>query len=129
MFSPIALSTNSNSNCKRRRFLKPPSHSTTASVVPANNGLGSRCSSAVVAGAVTVRVVVALVRPNLFTVAGLKAHEQPKERTPEHVNAIDPLKAAFAVIVRMIEPLPPLGTVMVGTGDVIAKAGGGRLMT
>ena len=129
MLIPIALSTNSNSNCKRRRFLKPPSHSTTASVVPANNGLGSRCSSAVVAGTVIVSVVVALARANVVTVGGLKAHVAPTGRNPEQLNAIEPLNAAFAVIVRMIDPLPPAGTVMVGSGDVIVKAGGGRLMT
>lgn len=129
MLVPIALNANSNSNCKRQRFLKPPSHSTTASIVPANNGLGSRCSSAVVAGTVIVSVVVALARANVVTVGGLKAHVAPTGRNPEQLNAIEPLNAAFAVIVRMIDPLPPAGTVMVGSGDVIVKAGGGRLMT
>ena len=74
-------------------------------------------------------VVVALARASVVTDAGLKAHVAPTGRNPEQLNAIEPLNAAFAVIVRMIDPLPPAGTVMVGSGDVIAKAGGGRLMT
>jgi hypothetical protein len=76
MLVPMALRTSSTNNCKRRRFLKPPSHSMAASIVPANNGLGPRWSSAV-AGAVTVSVVVALARASVVTVAGLKAHEAP----------------------------------------------------
>jgi hypothetical protein len=78
---------------------------------------------------VTVSVVVVLARASVVTVAGLKVHVAPTGRNPEQLNAIDPLKAAFAVIVRVIGPLPPAGTVMVGPEDVIVKAGGGRLIT
>jgi hypothetical protein len=78
---------------------------------------------------VTVSVVVALARASVVTVAGLKAHEAPTGKNPEQLKEIEPLKAAFAVIVRVIDPVPPAGTVIVGSGDVIAKAGGGRLMT
>jgi hypothetical protein len=115
--------------CRRRRFLSPPIHSSAANVPPANSGLGLRCTAAVVAGAVTVRVVVALARASVVTVVGLKAQEAPTGRNPEQLKAIEPLNAAFAVIVRVTDPLPPAGTVMIGFEEVMVNAGGGKLMT
>jgi hypothetical protein len=40
MLSPIALTTNSSSICKRRRFLRPRKHNAAANMVPDESGLG-----------------------------------------------------------------------------------------
>jgi hypothetical protein len=82
----------------------------------------------VAAGAVTVSVVVAVTPASVVTVVGLKAHVAPTGRNPEHANPVEPLNAAFAVIVRVTDPLPPAGMVTVELDDVIVKAGGGRVM-
>jgi hypothetical protein len=77
----------------------------------------------------TVRVVVPVARAKVVTVVGLKEQEAPTGRNPEQLKEIDPLNAAFAVIVRVTEPLPPAGTVMVWLEEVMVNAGGGKLMT
>jgi hypothetical protein len=77
---------------------------------------------------VTVSVVWAVARAKLVTVVGLKAQDAPTGRNPEQLKAIDPLKAAFAVSVRVAEPVPPAGTEMVEGEDVIVKAGAGRVI-
>jgi hypothetical protein len=79
---------------------------------------------------VTASVVVPLVPATVVIVLlGLKAHVAPTGKNPEQVNAVEPLNAAFAVIVKVTDPLPPAGMVTVGFEDVIVKAGGGRVMT
>jgi hypothetical protein len=127
MLIPIALTANRSRSCKRRRFLKPRKHSMAANIVAGTTGLELWRRFAVVAGTVTVSVVVAVPRASADTLVGAKAHEAPMGRNPEQLKAAVPLKAAFAVIVRVAVPVPPV-TMIVELGEVMVKAGGGRLM-
>jgi hypothetical protein len=42
ILSPNAVTSNRSSTCKRRRFLRPRTHSPAANIVPGNIGIGSR---------------------------------------------------------------------------------------
>lgn len=129
MLNPMKLTTKRSSTCKGRRFRKPMKPSKAATIVPANEGLGLRRSSAVLAGAVIVSVVVEVARAKVVTVVGLKEQGVLIGKKPEQLKAMEPLKAAFAVIVRVTAPLPPAGMVRVDFDDVMVKAGGGKVMT
>ena len=63
MVSPIALTTNRSSICKRRRFLRPRKQSAAANIVDGNNGLGPWWRAAVSAGTARSRGPTALQMP------------------------------------------------------------------
>jgi hypothetical protein len=64
----------------------------------------------------------------MLTDVGAKAHEAPIGKNPVQVKDTDPLNAAFAVTVRVTDPVPPW-TRTVSLEEVIVNAGGGKLIT
>lgn len=127
MLSPMALTTINRGTCKRRRFLNPRRHNTPASIVAGSTEPGRRLSPA--GGTVSVNVVVVVPRAFTVTVAGENWQFAPTGTYQEQPRVIVPLKAAFAVMVSVVVPLPFGDTAIVVFAAVMVNAGGGKLMT
>src|SRR5665213_1779773 len=129
MFSPMTLTTNRSSTCRRRRFLKPKKHSTAASIVPGNIGLESCRRLAVVLGTVTVTGVVPVANAVRAMLTGENEQVAPTGRNPEQEKATPSVFiAAFAVIVNVVVPVP-FTALTVRLEAVIVMPGIGRLIT